>query len=298
MNRIKNKSRELLCCVFFIICSSLPLFAQLPDIFRLEYSFIPKSKSDDEYSRFKFALNYPFKLKNDSYIIVGGEYNLIRLELEDDYDFDTSLIDALHIIDFNTSYISNLNDHWKFGINFNPRIASTLTQSITKDDFFINGGVFFVRDRRILESGKTSGRLIIGLTYNATTGIPLPLPFVSYSNEFNADWSYNLGIPRSDLSYQLSPKQKLQLFTALDGYYANVQNSVLVGDRIADNISLSLVVGGLGYKYAFTDHLVAYTYTGFTFKLNNVLRNEDRSEIFKLDDLNAFYLRSGIKFKI
>ena len=73
---------------------------------------------------------------------------------------------------------------------------------------------------------------------------------------------------------------------------------MLVGDKRVDNISLSLVVGGLGYEYCFTKHIVAYSYIGYTFRLNNVLRNEDREEVFKLDDLNAFYLRTGLKFKI
>ncbi|GAL81703.1 hypothetical protein JCM19274_548 [Algibacter lectus] len=39
-------------------------------------------------------------------------------------------------------------------------------------------------------------------------------------------------------------------------------------------------------------------YTGYTVRLNNVIRSKNRDEIFKLDDINAFYLRSGLKFKI
>ena len=39
-------------------------------------------------------------------------------------------------------------------------------------------------------------------------------------------------------------------------------------------------------------------YSGYTFRLNNILRNSERDEIFKINQRNAFYLRTGIKFKI
>ena len=74
--------------------------------------------------------------------------------------------------------------------------------------------------------------------------------------------------------------------------------AILVNGQNANNISLSVIVGGLGYEYCFTKHLVAYLYSGYTFRLNNILRNDDRDEVFRLNQRNAFYLRTGIKFKI
>ena len=275
---------------------SLECHAQLPDIFRLEYSFLPKTKSEDRYTRFKIALNYPIKIKNDQYVIIGGEYNQILLELEDDYPFETSGLDKIHVLDLNFNYLAKISEDWRFGVNFNPRIASTLNMSITKDDFFFNGGVFFVKDKS--NDNLKSYRLVLGLTYNATTGIPFPLPFVSYFRELNDKWNYNLGIPRSNFTYNIDDKQRVQLFGALDGYFAHLQNATVIHNKNAEFISLSVAVGGVGYKYAFTDHLEAYTYVGYTFRLNNVIRDRDQNEIFKLDDLNAFYLRTGLKFKI
>ncbi len=90
----------------------------------------------------------------------------------------------------------------------------------------------------------------------------------------------------------------LQVFATLDGYFANIQQPIDVDGQKVNNISLSVAVAGLGYEYCFTKHLVAYVYSGYTFRLNNVLRNSDRDEIFGLNELNAFYLRTGIKFKL
>jgi hypothetical protein len=272
--------------------------AQLTDLVRLEYSFIPKSNSEDQYTRLRALVNYPIETSDDCYLVIGAEYNRIILTLEDDYPFDTSLLETINIIDLNLGYTFKTSDKWRLGLKFNPRIASTLTEKLTSDDFFLNGGVFAINDRTKDESAKKPYRLILGLTYNATAGVPFPLPFISYYRRINEKWSFNAGVPKSNIKYFFSEKSMLQTFVSLDGYFAHLQRPQQINGQQVENISLSVAVGGLGYEYCFTKHLVAYMYTGYTFRLNNVLRNNNKDEVFKLDDINAFYLRTGIKFKI
>lgn len=280
-------------------CTCSLTYAQLTDLARLEYSFMPKNKSDDTYTRLKALINYPIKIKGDNYLVIGGEYNRIILDLDDKkYTFNTAPLETISVFDLNLGYTFKLNEKWRFGAKFNPRIASTLTKSLTSDDYFINGGVFFINDRTDDENLKRPYRLILGLTYNATTGLPFPLPFVSYYRAINENWSFSAGVPKSNIKYSINKKNNLQAFVGLDGYLAHLQEPAMVNGQEVDHISLSIVVGGLGYEYLFTNHLVGYLYTGYTFRLNNVLRNRDRSEVFKLDDVNTFYLRTGIKFKI
>ena len=294
--RIRKETRYVVVlCFFFIFQFSI---AQLTDIARLEYSFIPQSKSEDQYTRLRALLNYPIEVKNDAYFIIGAEYNRIFLNLEENYPFDTSVLDRIHIIDLNIGYTFKWNEKWRLGVKFNPRIASTLTKSLSADDYFLNGGVFLINDRTKDESLKRSYRLIIGLTYNATVGLPFPLPFVSYYRRINEKWSFNAGIPKSNLKYTFNKRNNLQAFVGLDGYLAHLQNAVVINGQNIDHISLSVAIGGFGYEYCFTKHLVAYMYTGYTLRLNNVLRNKSKDEILKLSDLNTFYLRTGLKFKI
>ncbi|MEY8848499.1 DUF6268 family outer membrane beta-barrel protein [Psychroserpens sp. XS_ASV72] len=270
----------------------------MTDLARLEYSFIPKSNSGDQYTRLRALVNYPIKIKDKDYLVVGAEYNRVILNLEDSYPFDRTLLETISIIDLNIGYTFKTNEFWRFGMKFNPRLASTLTNKITSDDIFLNGGVYAINDRTDDSKAKRPYRLILGLTYNTTVGIPIPLPFVSYYRKLSENWSFNVGVPKSNLKYFFNEKQMIQAFAGLDGYFAHLQRPQVVNGKQVDNISLSIVVGGLGYEYCFTKNLVLYTYTGYTFRLNNVLRNSDREDVFKLDDLNAFYLRTGIKFKI
>jgi hypothetical protein len=280
-----------LCCIHFAE-------AQLTDLARLEYSFIPSSKSEDQYTRLRALVNYPIKIKDKDYLIVGGEYNRIILNLEENYPFNSDALSRLHIIDVSLAYTFKASANWRMGLKVNPRIASTLTNKLSSDDLFLNGGVFAIKDRTDAKDIDKPYRLIFGLTYNTTAGVPYPLPFVSYFRRVNDKWSFSAGVPKSNLKYFFSEKSMLQVFTALDGYFANIQQPLLVNQRAVNTISLSVAVGGLGYEYCFTKHLVAYSYIGYTFRLDNVLRNQNREEVFQLNDLNAFYLRTGLKFKI
>lgn len=289
-------------CVFFMLLI-VGLFyntaeAQLTDLARLEYSFIPKSNSEDQYTRLRALFNYPIKMSEDNYLVVGAEYNRVILNLEDNYPFNTSLLETINIIDLNVGYTFKTSEKWRIGLKFNPRIASTLTTKITQDDFFMNGGVFVINDRTEDDTANKPYRLVLGLTYNATTGVPFPLPFVSYYRRVNENWSFSAGVPKSNVKYFFNEKNIVQTFVALDGYFAHLQEPSIVNGKQVDNVSLSVAVGGLGYEYCFTKHLVYYMYSGYTFRLNNILRNEEKGEVFKLDDINAFYLRTGIKFKI
>ncbi|MFS4481631.1 DUF6268 family outer membrane beta-barrel protein [Hyunsoonleella sp. 2307UL5-6] len=289
---------RFLCLPLMFFVFTTQAYAQLTDLARLEYSFIPQSNTDDDYTRIRASLNFPIETKKDCYLILGAEYNRIILDLDDNYPFNTQGLKRIHIIDVNLGYTFKWNKDWRIGLKINPRIASTLSRSTDADDIFLNGGVFAINDRTKDESLKKPYRLILGLTYNATTGLPFPLPFISYYRAINEKWSFSAGIPKSNLKYFLDQKNNVQAFVGLDGYLAHLQEPSVVNGQSVDHISLSVAVGGLGYEYLFSKHLVGYLYTGYTFRLNNVLRNENREEVFKLDEVNAFYLRTGIKFKI
>ncbi len=291
------KSFKILIIVLTLSFSKL-VIGQVTDLARLEYSFIPKSKSQDQYTRLRALVNYPIEIKKDNYLVFGAEYNRIILNLEDNYPFDSSLFQTLNVIDLNIAYTFKTSEFWRYGIKFNPRIASTLTHQITNEDIFLNGGIFTINDRRRDETAEKPYRLILGITYNSTAGTPFPLPFVSYFRRVNESWSFNLGVPKSNLKHYFSEKSMTQVFVGLDGYLAHLQSPLEINGKKVDNISMSVALSGLGYEYCFSKHLVLYVYSGHTFRFKNVLRNEDRDEVYPLNDSNSFYLRTGIKFKI
>ena len=284
--------------VFVLLSAVNTVNAQLTDLARVEYSYIPKNNSEDSFDRFRFLLNYPIKMSEDAYLLIGGEYSRITLNLEDSYPFPTSNLRRLHILDFNLGYTFKMSENWRFGAKITPRLASTLRHKISGDDIFLNGGVYAINDRTKDKTANKPYRLVLGLTYNTTTGIPLPLPFVSYFRRVNEKWSYNLGVPKTNVKYYINENNIIQTFVGIDGYFANTQERFSIDGKEADSVSLSLILAGIGYEYCFTNHLVWYAYTGYTLSMSNRLRDQNREDVFKLDNVNTFYLRTGIKFKI
>ena len=219
------------------------------------------------------------------------------MNLRDNYPFDKSLLETITVLDINLGYTYKMNEKWRAAFKITPRLASTLNGKITNEDLFLNGGVFFIKDRRNIDNVHPY-RLILGLTYNTTAGIPFPLPLISYFREINDKWSYTIGVPKMNLKYGINENNNIQTFVALDGYFAHLQKPTEILGKKVDNISLSVVASGFGYEHLISKHLVAYSYAGYTLRLNNILRNNNRDNIFTLDNLNSFYLRTGIKFKI
>ncbi|MEJ6793082.1 MAG: hypothetical protein QNK89_10230 [Lacinutrix sp.] len=143
---MKQQTVKFFLIILFIV-GFQSAYAQLTDLVRLEYSYIPKSNSEDSFNRFRGLVNYPIKTSEDCYLVVGGEYSRIAFDIEDNYPFNASNLSRLHVIDLNVGYTFKLKSGWRFGAKISPRIASTLRHKITGDDLLLNGGVYAINDK-------------------------------------------------------------------------------------------------------------------------------------------------------
>lgn len=279
--------------------------AQDTNLARLEYAYIPQSKSDNSYSRFRFSGNYPIKLKKEgSYLVLGIEYRRNMLQLEDQLLLDSiDNLKTFHTIGTEFGYTFKLKNDWRFGAKLGLRISSNFEGlGILKDDFRYTGSVFFVKSYKERNAPKTS-RLILGLRYTVPASINFPLPIINYTKRFHPSWSYSLGTPKTSLKYFFSEKQTLQLFVGLDRFYGNIQNNkVFVNDngetKLAENMSMLIINNAIGYEFFFTEHLLLFAYGGYT--ISNEIRFRDRKQnnVLIINDQNTLYLRTGIKLKI
>ncbi|WP_027394622.1 MULTISPECIES: DUF6268 family outer membrane beta-barrel protein [Aquimarina] len=291
--------------IFFFFCS-FTMLGQVSDLARVEYTYFPQRGSDNSFKRFRALLNYPIKLDDKgSYLVTGLEYREVNFDYEDLTSFDVSGFDRLRSAEFTIGYTFKLKNDWRFAIKSGAMVASNFENNkITSDDLLYSGAIFFIKDKKN-EGLKKPWRLILGLQYSTTAGRPFPLPIVNYFKEFHPSWSYSLGVPKSNIKYAIDEKNKLQVFATLDGFYANLQNDRLVtngsiGSRnqVAENISMTIALGGLGYEHLFTKHLVFYSYFGYTL-LNDIrLRNDDQENVLTINDQNSFYIRGGLKLKL
>ena len=287
---LKVRTICILCLFTFVS------YSQSTDLFRLDYTRLPEGDSDSQVSRYRLLFNAPINVGPDQYLVLGADYNFIDFDQTRDFPFDDSRLDKLHVIDFNVGYIFKWNADWRFIGIVTPRLASDFEGPIVGEDWKLNITATLWKEKKDIEKPF---RLVVGLTYNSTTGLPVPLPLINYFKRFHLKWSYTLGIPKMDLKYYLTEKHTFISALFLDGYFVNIQNDILLpDDNSGSAISLSGIIGALGYQYNITRALSFYTWGGYTLRRRGQLRDDDRNNVFVLNDKAGFYFRAGFKISI
>jgi hypothetical protein len=270
--------------------------AQSSDLFRLEYLRIPENNTGINTSRYRALINVPLKLNVTDYLVVGAEYNEFDIEFRKAAPFDKNKVEQLHIIDFNLGYITKWNENWRLVSIVTPRVASNLSGGISSDDLFFNATASFWKEAKDAEKPF---RIVVGLSFNSTTGIPIPLPLVSYYRRFHPNWSYTLGIPKSNFKYHISDKHTLQLALLLDGYFINIQDDFQLPDgEVGSRISLSALVGTFWYQYNVNKNMAFYATFGRSLILESRLRDDNRNDVFLLNNEANLFLRGGFRISI
>jgi hypothetical protein len=281
-------------CVLFLLTTLG--FSQSTDIVRIEYTTLPDGDGDNRLDRYKVLFNAPINVGSDRYLIMGAEYNRIDLKRSPGLPFDDSELNQLHVVDVNVGYIFKINPRWRFIGIITPRLASNFTNGIEGGDFLLNVTATLWKERKDIDKPF---RLVLGLTYNSTTGLPVPLPLINYYKRFHLKWSYVLGIPKSNLRFHLSEKHSFISALFLDGYFVNVQNDILLpDDTLGSSLSLSAVVGALGYQYNISRVISFYGWGGYTLRGSSILRDDKRNKVFVISDKPGPYLKAGFKISI
>ena len=285
--------------VFGIFCLGMMsgLTAQTSDLFRIEYMHVPNSNSGSSVSRFRSLFQLPLKLNEQSYFIVGGEFRYTDTEL-DDLDLGIADINSLYRIEGNLGYLRRTQGDWIYAGKLGFRIASNLESTAISDDFIYVANFFAIRDRTDEEKFSKPNRLILGLEYTTTPGRNFPLPIVNYYREFHPNWTYTLGVPKTNIRYKFDEKNHIQAFATLDNEFANIQNNIVINDRLVENVSITMVLAGLGYEHYFTDHILYYGYLAHTVINDYRFSDSEREDIFVIDNKNTLYFRTGFKLKI
>lgn len=271
-------------------------FAQTPDVFRFEYMLMPRNSDEAKLSRIKLVANVPIKIGKNDNIIFGGEYNRMAFDLRRKEPYNDVVTRTFHVADLNLAYILQYNQDWRFVGVLTPRLSSTLTNDIGEGDVSLNATVGAIRDMPELEKPT---RLVLGLAYNSTVAVRVPLPIIYFEKRFHPNWAYVVGAPKSGMKYFINERHMLQTEFILDGYYVNLQNAVISSDSgVASSISTSVALFTFGYQYSVANNIFFYGYAGHTLFQAGVLRDDDRNNIFTLNDEPSFYFRAGFRIGI
>ncbi|WP_310993847.1 DUF6268 family outer membrane beta-barrel protein [Aequorivita marina] len=297
--------------ITFLMLMVFGMSAQTTDLARIEYLNLPYSKSDNSLQRYRALVQAPIPLdkEHNKMLVVGFEYRYVDINIKDAEDvfaLNQNLIGSVQQINTYLGYVWKHNENWRFGVKAGVKIQSDFEGKMINDDLIYQGGIYAVKDMtdNVPEDEK-SYRIIAGLSYSNVPGRWYPLPIFNYYKEFHPNWTYTLGVPKSNLRHYLNNNHKdaLQVFATLDNVYANIQQNfeplVDQGEdgKIAESIQTTVGLLGLGYEHYFTEHLLFYGYAAHS--VYNDFRFEDGKgkKVYKINTENSPYFRVGLKFK-
>ena len=285
-----------LICFSLFYCLSAKTVAQSPDIFRLEYMIMPKNKAEAELSRYKLVANIPLKVRKSDNVIIGAEYNYLAYKIGSSAFFDTEGLKNLHVVDLNLAYVYKHDEDWRLIGVLTPRLSSTLSNSLENGDVSVNVTVGAFKDKQDIEKPM---RLVLGIAYNSTIALRVPLPIIYYEKKFHPKWTYVVGVPKMGLKHHLKKDHMIQTEFILDGYFVNLQNNIILPNTgFASSISSSAALVTIGYQYNISKNMSFYGYAGHTIFQDGVLRDKDRNDIFTLNDKPSLYFRTGFRIGI
>jgi hypothetical protein len=297
MKGIMKKASGFFLLVLLLIVTINPILAQTPDVFRIEYMLMPDNSGDVETSRIKLVLNVPIALREKKdYLILGAEYNRYNFEVPDDLFPNSNDLSKFHVVDVNMAYMYKLSEKWRIIGVVTPRWSSNFVEELQQDDFNMNYTVGAYKNIKDVEKPFI---LVLGISYNGTSPIDVPLPFLFYEKRFHPNWSYVLGVPKSGMKYFTKKGHFFQTELFLDGYYVNIQNNILLpGNNLSTDVSSTALLLTLGYQYKITKDMSVYLIGGHSLFQNGVLRDQERNDIFTLNDEAGLYFRTGFRIGI
>lgn len=291
----KHRGSGILICIFFILINHLT--GQTPDVFRAEYMLMPKNSGDVETSRIKLLVNVPIPVRDKKdFLVLGSEYNSYNFEVPDELFPDADEIRRLHVVDVNFAYVYKLNEEWRLIGVIAPRWASNFIEELQQEDFNMNYTAGAFQDKKDIDRPF---KLVLGVSYNATSPVRVPLPVLYYEKRFHPRWAYIVGVPKSGMKYFTPKEHFFQMELFLDGYYVNIQNDILLaGNSLSTDVSYTALLFTVGYQYKITKDMSFYLLGGHSLFQNSALRDIDRKDIFTLNDAAGLYFRTGFRIGI
>lgn len=294
--------------VLFLIVLTTNIHGQATDLARVEYTNFPQSNSDNSFSRFKTFLKLPIMLNDKgAYLVPGIQYQNVNFMFKDDAPFETRNLEHLQSYAFSLGYTYKMTEEWRFGLEGEIDATSNFeTGELQSEDIEYTASVYFIKSKDAKDGDIRSWRLILGSRYSTASSIRFPLPIVNYYKRFEEKWSYTLGVPKTNLKYYLDDKNTFQAYVTLDGFYANVQSEFSavgnfpsgLGEKLAQNISMTTVLSGLGYEMQFSKYFSFYIYGGHSLINNIRFRDINQDKVYTINDTNSLYGRTGLKFSI
>lgn len=284
--------KKLIILIAFISIKGYSQFDR--DLFSFEYTLAPISNNGVDFSKTAIKLNIPTKLKKGMlFNSIGFNYSQL------DY-FDVNIndkdLEKFYGINYGLTYMYPLSDKWKISTRGGISIVSNLANSISSDDLLFKGGITAIKKGG---TPNKPSRFMFGLGYTTFSGTPRLLPIISYNKQVNEKLSYSIGFPNTFAKYKFNEQKSLKLGLWMNGFYANLSNSVnATTTEISNKATFRTVSLGLEYNYRMSDIWTIFFKGTYSFYNKYELLDNNNNTTYDFDLGPKPYFSTGIKLNL
>lgn len=286
--------------LLFLLINTNKGYAQLQEGLSLSHSYFPKDESIGiQKSEMGYLRSFRLNERGNS-LLLGGHYTFSLFDFEKDKyaSVTTSELEEFHTFSLSAGYRISIGSDWSLLGLLMPYFSSTLNSGadLQGRDFGLDGILTFTK-------GGPASYLSLGLAYSSQSGLPFPIPIISYHNTINKTWNYTLGVPRFDLNVNVTSRSSFQSFVKLDGVMGNVRKSVIADNPgVKSQFAQYSIIGGIGYDFKVSNSVSfsvegGYTLGHFLFIQKYEIKIPPK-ELYDFDPGNTLYLNAGLRIGI
>ena len=277
----------------FLFFLSVAAFSQF-NFFEFDYRLAPIANDNVDNYITSFKLNTPVKMKKG---VLMNSVSFDKYQFSySAINFDTKDLKELYKINYTAAYIYPLTKKWRLRSFVGASLASNLTETLTTDDFLINGGLIGIKD---LSKGELKSMLSFGLTYSSLAGSPRVIPVFRYFKQLNNKLSYSLGFPTTNVSYKVDETNLVKAYLGIKNVYANLGDAIAITNtQKADKAFF--VTGDLGliYEHKLDDMWTMTGKAGYSIYSNYELLDETNNQVYDFDLEPAPFFSLGLKLNL
>lgn len=263
------------------------------DLVSFSYMLAPIGNDEIEFNKTNLAINIPVTI-NNGVLTNNVGLDFYQVQYNADNNFSTEDLEKFYDLHYGLSYTFPISNTWFLNGEFKTSLVSNLSDQLDFNDLFFSGEVSTIR--KINLNGKPAS-LKLGVMYSAITGKPKVLPAVSFTKQVSEKFTYSIGFPKTYTEYKINERSSFNSFFQLDGFYANLSNSILVNDlKEARKASFSSTFLGIEYSHRMDNLWDIFFKTGYSINNDFSLRDSNNNEFFDFDLKSRPFFSTGIKY--
>ena len=275
-----------MCCSFILITSLSK--SQSLQFLETDFSSIFKTSKTVGLNKALLGANFSFAIGKNQL-----NNNVTYTNYTIDYGFDhfenEEALETFNEIKYNLTYTGKVNKSLGYTFGITPTLSSNVKSNLSFKDIYV-ASYFFVTKQ------FNKNAFSLGLEYNPLFSRKNPIPVVAY-NYSGEKFTYKIGFPETEITYNLNERNLLSAFFKPNGFYSNLSKKITYNTSLIGKANYVSFLSGIQFQRSINEYWSVGLQSGFqTFSKYQLLQKNNK--VYEFNTSENFFAGIHIKFNI